>query len=232
MSKIKNMSRKKKFGLLFILLFVIAFVAGGTGIYLYQTDSAVLGKSAPTAEEEVQDLVEKVGKLIKLPNETPTIATVSDVSQLQEQTIFKNAQNGDKVLIFADAKRAILYRPSENIVVEVGNLVINPQDETSVVTDLDEESEELPASVVVLNATTTAGYAGRIGDRLSEEFSNIEIESTGNAAGEYTSVIVVDVTGDFSELAQSIADQLEGEVDELPDDEDDQGADILVILGE
>lgn len=232
MKKITQMSRKKKIFTFFILLLLIALVAGISGFYLYQNDKLPFVNNEKTEEEEIQELVEKVGKLIKLPNETPTVATVSDITQLEGQTIFKNAQNGDKVLIFADAKRAILYRPAENIIIEVGNLVISPQNDTSVVTDLDEEAEKLPASVVVLNATTTAGYAGRIGDELSEQFPNIEIESTGNAQGDYSSVIVVDVSGEYTELAEQIAEQLDGEVDELPEDEEDQGADILVILGE
>ena len=71
-------------------------------------------------EKENKDLIEKIGKLILLPSgEQPTIATVSDKSQLSTQPFFANALDGDKVLVYANAKKAILYRPSTNQVIEV-----------------------------------------------------------------------------------------------------------------
>ena len=72
------------------------------------------------AQDATKALVEAVGRLTDLPQgETPTIATVSDVSKLQNQAFFAKAQNGDKVLIYTQAKRAILYRPSTNKVIEI-----------------------------------------------------------------------------------------------------------------
>ena len=71
-------------------------------------------------EKENKDLIEKIGKLILLPSgEQPTIATVSDKSQLSTQPFFTNALDGDKVLVYANAKKAILYRPSTNKIIEV-----------------------------------------------------------------------------------------------------------------
>ncbi|MBI5357887.1 hypothetical protein HZB74_03515 [Candidatus Saccharibacteria bacterium] len=59
--------------------------------------------------------------MVEVPQgEEPTIATVQDVSKLQNQAFFKNAQNGDKVLIYSQAKKAILYRPSTDKIIEVG----------------------------------------------------------------------------------------------------------------
>lgn len=74
-------------------------------------------------ENQMRELVEKVGKFMILPtNEEPTIATVSDLAKLQGQPFFAKAQLGDKVLIYKQDKKAILYRPSTNQLIEVAPL--------------------------------------------------------------------------------------------------------------
>jgi hypothetical protein len=75
------------------------------------------------SSDEVKQLVDAVGKLIILPSdEQPTIATVTDLAKLQGQPFFANAQVGDKVLIYQNAAKAILYRPSTNQVIELAPL--------------------------------------------------------------------------------------------------------------
>ena len=64
-------------------------------------------------------LVRDVSKLIILPEESPTIATVTDPKALVGQPFFEKAETGDRVLVFTDAKKAILYRPSIKKIVEV-----------------------------------------------------------------------------------------------------------------
>jgi hypothetical protein len=78
-----------------------------------------------TGQNETQQLVNTIGKFLTLPNETPTLATVNDVSKLQNQQFFKNAQNGDKVLVFPKAGRALLYRPSTKKVIEYSLVNLN-----------------------------------------------------------------------------------------------------------
>ena len=70
-------------------------------------------------QTEVQIITNDVKQVLDLPkNEEPTLATVSDITKLKNQTFFKNAQNGDKVLIYVKSGRALLYRPVENKVIE------------------------------------------------------------------------------------------------------------------
>lgn len=79
-------------------------------------------------EKEVKDVVSEVGKLILLPDgEVPTIATVSDPAKLQEQTFFKDAKVGDKVLLYTKAKKAYLYRPSLHLLIEVAPITTETQ---------------------------------------------------------------------------------------------------------
>lgn len=67
--------------------------------------------------------VNKIGKLMLLPeDETPTLATITDVEKIKEQPFFSKAANGDKVLIYTENKLAILYRPSDNKIIAVGTV--------------------------------------------------------------------------------------------------------------
>jgi hypothetical protein len=77
--------------------------------------------------QEKAALIEEVGKLIVLPDEEPTIATVTDLASLKGQPFFASAAVGDKVLIYTNAKKAVLYRPSEKKVLEVAPVNFDSQ---------------------------------------------------------------------------------------------------------
>lgn len=120
--------------LIFILI-VILILAGVGGYYYfqYQKTQSLLKDPNQIALAETRALVDKVGKLIELPvNEEPRIATVSDKTKLIGQSFFAKAENGDKVLIYTINKKAILYRPSTNKIIEVTN--VNIQSETPQIT--------------------------------------------------------------------------------------------------
>jgi hypothetical protein len=100
-----------------IVLVALVVILGAGFVYYFQKANTDPNK---VAQEELTEVVEKVGKLIVLPEgETPTLATVSDPSKLKDQTFFARAKAGDKVLIFTNSKKAILYDPVANKIVEV-----------------------------------------------------------------------------------------------------------------
>lgn len=109
---------------LLALLVVLALVAGG-GYFAYkyneaQKDVDRLSNPQESAKEQTRLLLEKVRTHTQVPaGETPTVATVSDASKLKNQAFFAKAENGDKVLIFTQARRAILYRPSTDKIIEI-----------------------------------------------------------------------------------------------------------------
>ena len=112
-----------------VRLVIVALVAlSGFLVYKYihsQNDVKRLSNLQESAREETRQLIKNVGKLVEIPsNETPTIATVSDASKVKDQAFFAKAQNGDKVLIFSQARRAILYRPSADKVIELAPINI------------------------------------------------------------------------------------------------------------
>lgn len=112
-----------------LLPYVLILALGAFGgVYTAQQKPEWFGlaKGTAAAQAEVDDLVAQVGKLISLPtDEKPTVATVTDASKVKDQPFFANAKNNDKVLIYQKAQKAILYRPSENRIIEVGAVNIN-----------------------------------------------------------------------------------------------------------
>ena len=96
-----------------------------------QDDIKRLSNPQEAAKQELQQVVARVSRLVTVPtNETPTLATVSDPQKLKGQSFFADAQKGDKVLIYTQSKRAILYRPSTDKVIE--SATVNIGNNTSV----------------------------------------------------------------------------------------------------
>lgn len=116
-------NKLKKFSLLILVGFVLA--AGGSAYYFYKQYSVLKSDPQVFAKKDAAALIEKVGQLIVLPEgEEPTVATVSDPEKLKNQPFFANAKAGYKVLIYTNAKKAILYDPILNKIVEVAPLNI------------------------------------------------------------------------------------------------------------
>lgn len=106
-----------------LLASVIILVAAVTVVHFGRAFSA--GKTDPNAalEKEIKTITAQIGKTIELPaDEQPTLATVTDKGKLKGQEFFTNAQDGDKLLIFAKAKKAILFRPSTGKIIDFTNL--------------------------------------------------------------------------------------------------------------
>jgi hypothetical protein len=111
-------------------------LAVGSGLTIYgvkqKPELFGLGTSTKVTSSETDKLVADVGKLIKLPaDEKPTLATVTDVEKVKDQSLFKDAQNGDKVLVYTTAKKAILYRPTDNKIIEIGAINLSQQASSS-----------------------------------------------------------------------------------------------------
>ena len=102
---------------------VVVFIAIGLLVKGYvdaKNDLKKLQNPKITAQNETKQLTATIGKNVELPSgENPTLATVNDATRLKDQEFFKDAQNGDKVLIYSKAGKAILYRPSTKKVIQV-----------------------------------------------------------------------------------------------------------------
>lgn len=114
---------------------IVILVAIAVSLYFYSKYYAaqqLLKNPNLVAQQQTSQLISQVGRLMELPkNETPTIATVNDITKLKDQPFFANAENGDKVLIYTNAKIAILYSPAAGKIINVapvniGNTVVSP----------------------------------------------------------------------------------------------------------
>lgn len=97
----------------------------GISGYFYKQNKDLKNNPTQVQQQEVAQLTEKVNKLYNLPEETPTIATVEDKDKLKDQPFFKDAQNNDKLLMFTNAKQAIIYRETDNKIINSGPIVIS-----------------------------------------------------------------------------------------------------------
>lgn len=122
MEEAPNDVNKRKISLKLILtvlgvLLVIAL--GSSGYFFYKFKDATADPSKK-AEKELADVKIMISKHLLLPeDEEPTLATVSDPEKLTEQPFFKNAEKGDKVLLYARSKKAILYSVKKDQILEV-----------------------------------------------------------------------------------------------------------------
>lgn len=121
---IRRKSRKiKRLSILIAILIALLIGLVAFGAYQYNrlsNENRLLSNPEESAKAETERLKEKVSKLVDVPSgEEPTIATVVDVSKLKDQSFFAKAENGDKVFMYAKAKKAILYRPSTDKIIEL-----------------------------------------------------------------------------------------------------------------
>lgn len=110
---------------LYIGLGVVVLLSALTAGYLWYRASSFRKNPEKVAQLEVRRLVAAVSELIILPtDEEPVVATVVDPEKLRDQPFFAKAKKGDKVLIYNVARKAVLYSPEENRIIEVAPLNI------------------------------------------------------------------------------------------------------------
>lgn len=128
-------NNSQKFRLFFMLGLIVLLILVGISYYFYsqyRKTQLLLKKESTIAKDEAKYLLSMIEKLIDLPqDEAPTIATVTDKSVLPKQPFYTKAENGDKILLYEKAKRAILYRPRLNKIIEVAPLNILPTPTTT-----------------------------------------------------------------------------------------------------
>lgn len=229
----EDMSKYKK-GILIGLGILVAGAIGGTGFYYfrqYQHAQVLLHNPTAAAQEEIRALTEKVGRHIQLPgNETPTVATVSDTSKLAGQPFFAKAETGDRVLIFTQTGKAILYRPEIDKIIEVAPVNLQPD----VAGTSTASAQLLTATLAIYNSTSTAGLASVAEKKIKALTEQIQVTSKANSKKDnYAKTMVIVLNQNAGSLGAKLAEMVKAEVSAVvPDGETKPNTDLLLILGE
>jgi uncharacterized protein YneF (UPF0154 family) len=224
--------KKKKHIISIISIVSIVVFIGLVGLLVffflqYQHSQKLLQNPTEAAKEEIKTLVMEIGKSVVLPSkEDPTVATITDVNKLNAQPFFKQAQNGDKVIIYPISRKIILYRPSLQKIVDI--TAMNVSTSQPVTTPV----VQVPAQVAVLNGTPITGLAAKTALQLEQKVSDMLITKKTTATElTYKKTIVAFSDMKYQKKAQEIAKLVQGEIGVLPTIEQVQGADIIVLLG-
>ncbi len=125
------MEGNKKGGMKSIMMLILGMLVGAGvfyawNVYMVKTPSDV---ASQVEQAQIKELVAKVGKLIILPTgEEPVVATINDASALiKDQVFYKGSKNGDVVLVYQKAAKAIIYSPLRNVIVNVGPIFLQDQ---------------------------------------------------------------------------------------------------------
>lgn len=213
--KIKN--------ILIAVLILFLLGAGAATYYFYNEYQKVKKNPDLISKEEVKSVTSIISKYMDLPtDEQPTIATVTDKEKLKEQDFFKKAENGDKILIYTNARKAILFRPSTGRVIEFAPLILGA-DQSSITSEI---------KIAIYNGTTTSGLTSEYEKKL-DGIDGLKVTVKSNAVKkDYIKTLVIDVNGKSKDLASQIAQLVGGEVaTNIPDGEIKPNTDILIIIG-
>jgi hypothetical protein len=138
--------------------------------------------TAPT-EVDVAKVMKQVGKHILLPDEQPTLATVTDVEKVKQQPFFARAQNGDQVLLFAQAKKAYLFRPVSDQLVEVAplNLGETPSNSAPDATTQSTQNTVSKPKVALFNGSFVVGLTGKVEAKIIDSGLEVDVVDKANA---------------------------------------------------
>lgn len=210
-----------------ILTILAAIIA--TLFYLQAEEAKKLLKaSQKTTQDDTKDLIKKVSELIELPKgETPTVATVTDLSKLKNQPFFAKAQKGDKVLIFEKAGKAVLYRPTTDKIIEYAPINIESQGNKSTIKKIDFKN----LTVAIYTAPGKSGLAVTAEKKIKDKYPDVNIITKEEASGSaYIDNLAVDLAGGKTDQAEALAGVVGGKTGAFPEGELRPDADILIIV--
>lgn len=217
-----------------ILLAVIILAVAFTPTFYFYRRYQSLQKNIPTQnslDDENKKLIIKLSEILDLPSgETPTVAVVTDPEKLKDQPFFAKAKKGDKVIIYPNARQAILYDAGRNKILEYNRINLAdstnaplaqsslPVPQNSPSPKIDSAIQNTPFTVVLYNGTNSTGLTFSLEQKLKENKFNAKIIDRDSAIRkDYTKTLVVDLNTGKSYIGERLAEILHADlVRELP----------------
>lgn len=193
------------------IIALLAF-AGAAGFFFKKYQDTKSASPEKLQQAQVDQTISEVSKLYTLPgNEKPDVATVKDKEALKKQyPFFDQAENDDVVLIYKEAKIAILYRPATKKLVKVGPVNVE--------------------SGVSIRTVGNDGERAAIEKLLTD--NQLTFTSGGASKTQLSGITVVDITGTNGEQAKKLAEIVKGNIGTLPEGEDKPSdVDLLILVG-
>jgi hypothetical protein len=167
---------------------------------------------SPDVAGENQQLLKEVSKLAVVPkDEVPSVTTVVDTTKVNQEFL-RIAKKGDKVLLYFQEGRAIVYRPSTHQIVNMGPL-------------------ETPKPRVFLRDGTGTSNLDAVADKVTATNEFLFASRDISPIKQYEKTVVVDLTGNRPDVAKRLARLLGVPVIKLPEGESKPDGDMLVIVG-
>lgn len=219
----------------FSLIIISGIVLGILGIAGYIGYKEINTNRSKTQEAEIvsnDEVLNRVSILTEVPyDELPVIATVKDIEKLNDQVFFSRAQNGDKLLIYNKARRAILYRPHSNKIIET--MTIKPDSENIAGVQDSIKTDIKTFTLNIYNGTDTPGLASALSTKLESEFEDIktEILNVGNAKASYEKTLLINNKNIEKEIIERLAQTVDAQIVGLPEGEESSEADIIIFIG-
>lgn len=181
-------------------------------------------------EEQTQELLKKVGKILVLPQEkNPVVAIINDVELLaSNQDFYKDAHDGDKLIIYQNSRKAIIFDEDNNRVVNVGPVFYNNADGTSQppTTQTDRITIDLRNGSSQPNATVP------VRDNLSTNYAFNVTRLSKAANSNYSGITIVDLSEGKASYVEQLQKALSATVvQSLPEGETSASTEVVVIVG-
>ncbi|MCC7522528.1 LytR C-terminal domain-containing protein [Candidatus Uhrbacteria bacterium] len=224
----------------FVLALIVA--VSGAGYFVHassQKNEGLLQTSEIQVREgvdpkEVEQVIKRVRELVFTnEQELPAVATIEDVSVLRPQTpvLYRDAQNGDRVLLWQDL--IVVFSTVRQRVLAVMPIVGNSASTAN--TQPPEQAQNTPVpetpTIEVRNGTPTAGLARVLSDQLKSMGFKVLTPTDAQNKGYTKTKIWVSTDKPFPETLKRLLEVTGGEVVNTLPAEGSTQADILIIVG-
>ena len=122
----KKIDKKKILKIAAIIIAAVLVLLLAWGLLSFANNYAAHSKANVAVrnndtQPDTQSAAGRAAKHLLLPEEKPVVIEIKNSADLiKEQAFYAGAQDGDILLIYAAAKKAVIYSPARDIIINVG----------------------------------------------------------------------------------------------------------------